>query len=120
MSACCRHYPGRTDGTDSLVPFRRRRPSPHYSWVTSCNAVVGNSRLPLMKLEGKLEDTPPVNADELVEKIVNESPAIRIADLGVKRAEAALARTARNLSIPAPGGRLRIRLHRQMMFIQSV
>jgi hypothetical protein len=33
---CRRHYPGRTDGTDSLVPFRRRRPSPHYSWVSSC------------------------------------------------------------------------------------
>src|SRR4029077_19028911 len=29
-------------------------------------AVVGNPRLPLMKLEGKLEDTPPVNTDELV------------------------------------------------------
>jgi len=27
-----------------------------------------------MKLEGKLEDTPPVKPDELVEKIVNESP----------------------------------------------
>src|SRR5712691_4277238 len=26
-------------------------------------AVVGNPRLPLMNLEGKLEDTPPVNAD---------------------------------------------------------
>src|SRR5271167_2758009 len=36
MSACRRHYPGRTDGTDSLVPFPRRRPSPHYSWVSSC------------------------------------------------------------------------------------
>jgi len=36
MSACRRHYPGRTDGTDSLVPFQRRRPSPHYSWVSSC------------------------------------------------------------------------------------
>ena len=58
-------------------------------------AVVGNPRLPLMKLEGKLEDTPPVNADELVEKIVNESPAVRIAELGVKRAEAALARAKR-------------------------
>jgi cobalt-zinc-cadmium efflux system outer membrane protein len=54
-------------------------------------AVVGNPRLPLMRLEGKLEDTPSVNADELVEKIVNESPAVRIAELGVKRAEAALA-----------------------------
>jgi outer membrane protein, heavy metal efflux system len=58
-------------------------------------AVVGNPRLPLMKLEGKLEDSPPVNADELVEKIVNESPAVRIAELGVKRAEAALARAKR-------------------------
>src|ERR1017187_3061243 len=36
MSACRRHYPGRFDGTDSLVPFQRRRPSPHYSWVSSC------------------------------------------------------------------------------------
>ena len=62
-------------------------------------AVVGNPRLPLMQLEGKLEDTPPVNADELVEKIVNESPAVRIAELGVKRAEAVLARAKRE-SIP--------------------
>ena len=36
MSACRRHYPGRIDETDSLVPFPRRRPSPHYSWVGSC------------------------------------------------------------------------------------
>jgi cobalt-zinc-cadmium efflux system outer membrane protein len=62
-------------------------------------AVVGNPRLPLMRLEGKLEDTAPVNADELVEKIVNESPAVRIAELGVKRADATLAR-ARRESIP--------------------
>src|SRR6202165_123100 len=67
-------------------------------------AVVGNPRLPLMKLEGKLEDTPPVNADELVEKIVNESPAVRIAELGVKRAEAALARERRE---PIPDLQLR-------------
>jgi len=60
-------------------------------------AVVGNPSLPLMKLEGKLEDTPRVNADELVEKIVNESPAVKIAELGVKRAEAALAREKREL-----------------------
>ena len=67
-------------------------------------AVVGNPRLPLMKLEGKLEDSPPVNADELVEKIVNESPAVRIAELGVKRAEAALARAKRE---PIPDLQLR-------------
>jgi len=58
-------------------------------------AVAGNPWLPLMKLEGKLEDTPSVNADELVEKIVNESPAVRIAELGVQRAEAAMARAKR-------------------------
>ena len=62
-------------------------------------AVVGNPRLPLIGLEGKLEDTAPLNADELVEKIVNESPAVRIAELGVKRADATLAR-ARRESIP--------------------
>jgi outer membrane protein, heavy metal efflux system len=67
-------------------------------------AVVGNPRLPLMKLEGKLEDTTPVNADEVVEKIVNESPAVRIAELGVKRAEAALARAKRE---PIPDLQLR-------------
>jgi outer membrane protein, heavy metal efflux system len=58
-------------------------------------AVVGNPRLPLMKIEGNLEGTPAVNPDELVEKIVNESPAVRIAELGVKRAEATLARAKR-------------------------
>jgi cobalt-zinc-cadmium efflux system outer membrane protein len=57
-----------------------------------------------MKLEGKLEDTPPVNADELVEKIVNESPAVRIAELGVKRAEAAMTRENRE---PIPDLQLR-------------
>ena len=58
-------------------------------------AVVANPRLPLMKLEGRLEDTAMVNPDDLVEKIVNESPAVRIAELGVKRAEAALSRAKR-------------------------
>ncbi len=67
-------------------------------------AVVGNPRLPLMKLEGKLEDTPTVNADELVENIVNDSPAVRIAELGVKRAEAASARAKRE---PIPDLQLR-------------
>src|SRR5439155_5711659 len=67
-------------------------------------AVVGIPRLPLMNLEGRLEDHLPVNADELVEKIVNESPAVRIAELGVKRAEAALTRAKRE---PIPDLQLR-------------
>src|ERR1700681_1787361 len=57
-----------------------------------------------MQLDGKLEDTPPVNAEDLVEKIVNESPAVKIAELGVKRAEAALAREKRE---PIPDLQLR-------------
>jgi cobalt-zinc-cadmium efflux system outer membrane protein len=63
------------------------------------SAVVGNPRLPLTRVEGKLDDTPAVNANELVEKIINDSPAVRIAELGVKRAEATLARAKRE-SIP--------------------
>jgi outer membrane protein, heavy metal efflux system len=75
----------------------------HRIWK-ALSAVVGNPRLPLMQLEGKLEDTPPVIAEELVEKIVNESPAVRIAEIGVKRAEAALAREKRE---PIPDLQLR-------------
>src|ERR1019366_6725984 len=36
VPTCHRHYPGRTDGTDSLVRFHSRRPSPDYRWVGSC------------------------------------------------------------------------------------
>ncbi len=81
-------------------------------------AVVGNPRLPLMKLEGKLEDTPPVNTDELVEKIVNESPAVRIAELGVKRAEAALVREKRE-SIPDLQLRGGMEQNRELLYAPS-
>ena len=64
------------------------------------SAVVGNPRLPLMKLEGKLEDTTASRSGmKLMESIVKDSPAVRIAELGVKRAEATLARAKRE-SIP--------------------
>src|SRR5262249_60297603 len=36
MSACRRHYPGRTEGSDSLATLPRRRPSRDISWVGSC------------------------------------------------------------------------------------
>jgi len=39
-----------------------------------------------MKLEGKLEELR-LSTRKTVEKIVNESPAVRIAEFGVKRAE---------------------------------
>src|ERR1700691_2753252 len=57
--------------------------------------VVGDPHLHLMRLEGNLEDTPAIDADALVEKIVNDSPAVKIAELGVKKAEATLARAKR-------------------------
>src|SRR5882762_9656426 len=41
MSACRRHYPGRFDGTDSLILLHRRRPSPCNSKVGSCNHFFG-------------------------------------------------------------------------------
>jgi len=67
-------------------------------------AVVGNPHLHLTRLEGTLEDMPPVDAEAFVEKIVNESPAVKIAELGVKKAEASLARAKRE---PIPDLQLR-------------
>ncbi len=36
MRTCHRHYPGRSDGTNSLVLFHQLRPSPITRWVGSC------------------------------------------------------------------------------------
>ena len=36
LPTCRRHYPGRFDGTYSLVLFHQRRPSPKTRWVGSC------------------------------------------------------------------------------------
>ena len=36
LLTCRRHYPGRFDGTYSLVLFHQRRPSPKSRWVGSC------------------------------------------------------------------------------------
>jgi cobalt-zinc-cadmium efflux system outer membrane protein len=80
-------------------------------------AVVGNPRLPLMQLEGKLDDTPPVNADELVEKIVNESPAVKIAELGVKRAEAVLARAKQE---PIPDLQFRVGMQQNLELLSEI
>jgi cobalt-zinc-cadmium efflux system outer membrane protein len=58
----------------------------------------------MAKLAGRLEDTASVKPNELVESIVTESPVVRVADLGVKRAEAALGRAKRE---PIPDLQLR-------------
>jgi cobalt-zinc-cadmium efflux system outer membrane protein len=62
-------------------------------------AVIGDPNLHLMRLEGTLEDMTAGDADSIVETIVNESPAVKIAELGVKKAEASLAR-AKHEPIP--------------------
>lgn len=67
-------------------------------------AVVGKPDLPLTKLSGNLEDIPPANTDELLAKILAESPAVKIANLGVSKAEAALLRAKRE---PIPDLQLR-------------
>jgi cobalt-zinc-cadmium efflux system outer membrane protein len=66
--------------------------------------VVGNPHLPLTRLQGNLEEIAPVDADTLVQHIVNDSPVVKIADLAVKRAEAGLARAKRE---PIPDLQLR-------------
>ena len=67
-------------------------------------AVVGKPALPVTKLSGSLEDTPQVNADELLAKLLAESPAVKIADIGVSKAEASLVRAKRE---PIPDLQLR-------------
>jgi cobalt-zinc-cadmium efflux system outer membrane protein len=66
--------------------------------------VVGNPQLPLTRLAGTLEEIAPVDPDTSVEHIVNDSPVVKIAELAVKRAEAALARAKRE---PIPDLELR-------------
>ena len=79
-------------------------------------AVVGNPRLRLIHLEGTLEDTPAVDADVLVEKIVSESPAVNIAELGVKKAEASLTRAKRE---PIPDLQLRAGMQQNRELLET-
>jgi cobalt-zinc-cadmium efflux system outer membrane protein len=79
-------------------------------------AVVGNSKLPLLRLEGTLEDMPAVDAADLVEKMVNDSPAVKIAELGVKKAEASLARAKRE---PIPDLQLRAGMQQNRELLET-
>ncbi len=67
-------------------------------------AAVGRPELPLVRLEGKLEEMPQVNPEDILTSLLTESPTVKIAELGVKRAEAALARARRE---PIPDLQLR-------------
>jgi len=67
-------------------------------------ATVGKPEMPLTHLAGNLEDVPEDNPDQWLQVIVRESPAVRIAELGVLKAEASLARAKRE---PIPDLQLR-------------
>src|ERR1700683_1933624 len=62
-------------------------------------AVVGKPDLALEHLQGDLEKLPKVNAEEILQTILRDSPAVKIAELGVARADAEVQR-ARHESIP--------------------
>jgi len=67
-------------------------------------ATVGKPEMPLTPLAGNLEDMPDDNPDQWMHAILEQSPAVRIAQLGVLKAEASLARARRE---PVPDLQLR-------------
>src|SRR5229473_187539 len=67
-------------------------------------ATVGKPEMPLTHLAGNLEDLPEDNPDQWLQAIVQGSPAVKIAELGVLKAEAQLARAKRE---PIPDLQLR-------------
>jgi outer membrane protein, heavy metal efflux system len=58
----------------------------------SLAAVVGKPDLPFSPLSGDLEDVPDLKPEEWLQKLLTESPAVKIAQLGVARAQAQLTR----------------------------
>ena len=64
--------------------------------MTALAAVVGNVSVEQATLGGSLEENiPELNEQRLLDALLRESPAVRIAQVGVTRAEAALARARR-------------------------
>jgi len=58
-------------------------------------AVAGNPDMPLALLEGDLEKTPEVDADHLLQTLVEQSPSVKRAQLQLDRDEAVLKRNQR-------------------------
>jgi cobalt-zinc-cadmium efflux system outer membrane protein len=75
----------------------------NYVW-RELTAMIGKPEMPLIHLAGNLEDVPEGNPDEWLQTIVRESPAVKIAQLGMLKAEASLARAKRE---PIPNLQLR-------------
>ena len=62
-------------------------------------AAVGKPQLAMAHLTGNLDELPPDESEQWLKAIVEESPAVKIARLGVEKADASLAR-ARRQAIP--------------------
>ncbi|HEV3481123.1 MAG TPA: TolC family protein [Candidatus Acidoferrales bacterium] len=60
-------------------------------------ALVNVPTMPLTRLEGNLEDLPSIDPDQTLQTILRDSPAMKIAQLSVTRADAALARAKREI-----------------------
>jgi outer membrane protein, heavy metal efflux system len=61
------------------------------------SAVVGMPTMPLARLDGDLESVPSVDSDQIAETLLRDSPAVKIAQLGVTRADVALTRARREV-----------------------
>gem|GEM_PF-459570 len=65
-------------------------------WWRTLAAVIGDPTLPQGKLDAKLDEIPAaLNENEVFESLALSSPAVRIAQVSIERAEASLARTRR-------------------------
>jgi cobalt-zinc-cadmium efflux system outer membrane protein len=60
-------------------------------------AVVGKPDLPLARLVGNLEELPQVDPDQMLQTILHDSPAVKIAQLGITHADAELVRAHREV-----------------------
>ena len=60
-------------------------------------AVVGKPGMELTTLAGNLDDLPQIDADQIIETILRDSPAIKIAQLESSHADLALTRARREL-----------------------
>jgi cobalt-zinc-cadmium efflux system outer membrane protein len=82
----------------------------------SLAAVVGNPELPFSPLAGNLEDIPQIDPQEWLQKLLTDSPAVKIAQLGVTRAQADLVRAKRE---PLPDLQLRGGVEQNRELIES-
>lgn len=60
-------------------------------------SVVGNPELPLTRLAGDLEDLPTIDSEQMLQAILNNSPALKIARLGATLAGIEVTRSQREI-----------------------